>query len=487
MYGTGRPLGPMTLVSTTLQQDRECNSIAPTPLSKKGKEEEEAFEEHVHPASTGRKSRESHGSSIADFDPHPLPTYGGRPPARRARLTPSDSSTDISYRPSEATPIVRIGPTGKMKTRESSFKKKDYSYLRPLGSGAFGTVELHQHKRNGRLLALKTTRTPAIAYTDGIPSEIHIVRDILGNAHAHLPKLHHFTTHSLARIDYWMDYYDGGDLVHLSEYHHDRCSRNVPEGFIWHALTQLASALAFLHTGIDRSDPDKPRPTHWQPVIHRDIKPENVFLKLPPREPPTKDNAPNNNNKRKKKKILYPTLVLGDFGLATTQMTSGSPGHYIGTPAYQPPQLPIHTIYSDSWAIGAVTHFLALGCPPLAPRPLSSSLPLCDYDCDPNVREIGDVRAEGYSAGLQEYLCQWLCWEEEKRPLGLKGALRAEAGRFLWLADGGVEVGVEGWEEWVRGGGLVGEVEGWWGRGAKGGKEERMGGDGERVLVVRNP
>ena len=83
---------------------------------------------------------------------------------------------------------------------------------------------------------------------------------------------------------------------------------------------------------------------------------------------------------------------------------------------------------------------------------------------------MGDGGSEGgkvgYSATLKEYLDYWLCWDERDRPLGLRGVLRAEAGRLMFLADGGVEVGVGGWEEWVRGGGagLAKRT----GRGAKG-------------------
>ena len=87
------------------------------------------------------------------------------------------------------------------------------------------------------------------------------------------------------------------------------------------------------------------------------------------------------------------------------------------------------------------------------------------------MRDVVDVTClkggmAGYSPTLKEYLDYWLCWDERDRPLGLRGVLRAEAGRLMFLADGGVEVGVGGWEEWVRGGGagLAKRT----GRGAKG-------------------
>ncbi|KAL8807685.1 MAG: hypothetical protein Q9200_004570, partial [Gallowayella weberi] len=274
---------------------------------------------------------------------------------------------EVFNQSSQAALRGNIAPNGKSKIKESSFKK-DFTYIRPLGEGSFGKVYLYKHKRSARLLAVKTSRKLPPVYISGLPSEVHIIRDILGNSHAHLPKLYHFH-HSLTRIEYWMDFCNGGDLVNLQDYYSTRSLR-VPEGFIWHAFIQLASALAFLHTGVDRADPDKARPKHWQPVIHRDIKPDNIFLKITSAPTSTATNP-----------TRYPTLILGDFGLATTQLTSGKKGQYIGTPAFQPPQLPFHTITSDIWALGAIIHHLALDRPPIASLPSSSSsLPLSQHE-----------------------------------------------------------------------------------------------------------
>ncbi|KAL8801051.1 MAG: hypothetical protein Q9182_004743 [Xanthomendoza sp. 2 TL-2023] len=325
-------------------------------------------------------------------------------------------------------PLPARNRSTKDRIKESSFRK-DFGYIRPLGEGSFGKVSLYKHNHSARLLAVKTTRKPPPVYIAGVPSEVHIIRDILGNSHAHLPKLYHFH-HSPTRLEYWMDFCNGGDLFTLQDYYITR-SLPVPEGFIWHAFIHLASALAFLHTGTDRADPEKPPPKHWQPVIHRDIKPENIFLKLPPQPTST---------------ITYPTLILGDFGLATTDLTSPTPGQDLGTPAFQPRHLPHHTIASDTYALGAIIHHLALSFPPFSSSSSSSSFFLQSIP-------IHDVTDAGYSPHLQTHIHAWLHEDDTQRPVGLQGVLRAEAGQVLWLGDGGVEVGVAGWERWVREGG----------------------------------
>ncbi|KAI4145628.1 MAG: hypothetical protein L6R39_003748, partial [Caloplaca ligustica] len=230
--------------------------------------------------------------------------------------------------------------------------KTECAFIRDIGEGGFGKVELHRHKRSKKLVVLKRTSAYA-GYIKGMPSELHILRDIIGNAHDRLPRLYNCSI-SLSEVQLWMDYCDGGDLLELNDYFRDR-RRLVPEGFVWHVLTQLASALAYLHTGLlDRSQPQLRPPPGWQPIVHRDIKPDNVFLKLAP--------AATTNQ--------YPDIILGDFGLATTTLETGSKGgRFVGTPQWQPPELPIHTTASDVWSVGAIIHCLTLGVLPLKEKP----------------------------------------------------------------------------------------------------------------------
>ncbi|KAI4102649.1 MAG: hypothetical protein L6R37_004305 [Teloschistes peruensis] len=336
-----------------------------------------------------------------------------------------------SRQDSQITLCGELAPNGVYKIEESPFQK-DYIWVEDVGEGGFGKAELYAHRITGQKLVCKKTRDP-VDYIDGVPTEIHIMRDILGNRHPHLARILHFN-HSLAETHAWMPYHNGGDLYDLVRYYHSGRRRYVPEAFIWHIFVQLASATAYLHTGCDRSSPDQPPPRLWQPIVHRDIKPDNVFLHHTPGQ------------------TGYTDAILADFGLATTSLLS-SKYTFIGTPMYQPPQLPTHTIASDIWSVGATIHFLCTGIPPLVvqdkkldPRPSTF------YDTDPSVRYVHDIAEHGFSQWLKVALGEWLSWEEDKRPMGLKGCLKVEGYRMLWLGEGGVEESMEDWERWIKNG-----------------------------------
>ncbi|KAL8989437.1 MAG: hypothetical protein Q9177_001673 [Variospora cf. flavescens] len=307
---------------------------------------------------------------------------------------------------------------------ESNFQN-DYTFIRDIGEGGFGKVELHKHNVTRELVVLKRAQM-SHEYIKGQPAEVYILRDIVGKRHDRLPKLYHVNT-SLAEIHIWQDYCDGGDLQVFGQYFADR-KRHIPEGFIWHVLTQLSAALAYLHTGLlDRSHPELEAPASWQPVVHRDIKPENIFLKLVPTET-----------------NLYPNIVLGDFGLATTKMNTGCETEpRRSTRTSGPP---------------AVVHYLALGAVPLKVVPRDYPIDPKWWEFDRAARYVHDVRQNGYSEQLYEAIGEWLNWEERKRPAGLRGFLRAEAGRLMFLAEGGSQQPWERWWAWILRGGTRQQV-----------------------------
>ncbi|KAL8781843.1 MAG: hypothetical protein Q9213_005818, partial [Squamulea squamosa] len=375
-YSTEKHLGVANVSLRGSLQDFKSHSIGLTRVSEKP--DEKTFEGRVGLLEVGQDGHEYHVPGIFGSVTR-RPSIRRQHPMRKARLIPSDGTTETFQQTSAATLCGSLKSNGKYDIEESSFRKQS-RFIKDIGEGGFGKVELRKHKKTFQLLALKITRS-AVEHIDNVPAEVHIIRDILGNVHSNLPKLYHFN-HSLAQLEFWMEYCDGGDLVSLCEYHQDE-HLFIPEGFLWHSLVQLTSALAFIHTGVDRSDPDRPHPPNWQPVTHRDIKPDNIFLKLPPPSPSARN-----------RKIIYPTLILGDFGLATTCLSLGELDVYIGTPAYQPPQLPQHTIYSDIWAVGAIIHYLALGHPPIKEQPYYDSRSLSEFECDPGVREVGDMTGE---------------------------------------------------------------------------------------------
>ena len=103
------------------------------------------------------------------------------------------------------------------------------------------------------------------------------------------------------------------------------------EGFIWHVFIQLAEALDAMHH----------RGT--QHVVHRDVKPSNVFLKTAYR--------PGH---------AFPTVKLGDYGLATTKAHSTG----CGTWEWIGPEIALSS-RGDVWALGAIIHALCHGVGPV--------------------------------------------------------------------------------------------------------------------------
>lgn len=220
---------------------------------------------------------------------------------------------------------------------------ENYKQVGHVGSGGFGNCLLLQNRSS---MALRVCKVQKRVKGTSEPLEIEVLRDILHD-HPRIVRLHEAITHTHT-MQLYFDYYPGGDLFGvMARYVQEWLA--VPESFIWHCFLQLTEALAFIHHGYDRRQRcGPPTASEWQPIIHGDIKPENIFL-----GPPTADSHG------------YPSIVLGDFGLATIEEYP-----IAGTWKWQPPELPMTSKKADVWALGAVIHALAHdGRAPLLPRP----------------------------------------------------------------------------------------------------------------------
>ncbi|KAL8899281.1 MAG: hypothetical protein Q9207_006273, partial [Kuettlingeria erythrocarpa] len=131
--------------------------------------------------------------------------------------------------PSQQSSITLCGSicstTHTYKIEEPRFRS-ECTFLRPLGQGGFGRIELHRHNATTKLIVLKRA-TVSHEYIDGLPAEIHVLKTIIANRHPCLPTLFHTNT-SLAELHIWQDYADGGDLAHLGYYFTAR-QRRIPE------------------------------------------------------------------------------------------------------------------------------------------------------------------------------------------------------------------------------------------------------------------
>ncbi|KAF6219934.1 hypothetical protein HO133_003759 [Letharia lupina] len=179
---------------------------------------------------------------------------------------------------------------------------ESYKQVGHVGSGGYGNCLLLQNRSN---MSLRVCKVQKRRKSISKPLEIEILRNILYD-HPRIVVLHEAIMHTNT-MQLYFDYYPGGDLFKLMVRYIEEW-QGVPESFIWHCFLQISEGLAYIHHGYDRRQLGGPPPdSEWQPIIHGDIKPENIFL-----GPPTPDSHG------------YPSLVLGDFGLATVDETSFS-------------------------------------------------------------------------------------------------------------------------------------------------------------------
>ncbi|KAL9613782.1 MAG: hypothetical protein Q9167_001673, partial [Letrouitia subvulpina] len=253
-----------------------------------------------------------------------------------------------------------------------------HRWVKHLGTGGEGSTHLLEREYDNKVVCCKVIPRRS-HHAPVVAKELTIVKDLLGH-HDRIIQIHAAIA-SPRQTEIYMDYCDGGDLHQfINSYYFNPAhpAAAIPESFIWHAFAQLAEALLYIHHGVSPSDLPKQRHlppsggsssspsssifrADWLPVIHRDIKPSNILLRLAPYA------ASHHPGPQP-----YPRLVLADFGLA---LPSAAPHLLptsvasVGTPEWQPPELPVHSTKSDVWAVGAVVWALCTGGPPIRPIP----------------------------------------------------------------------------------------------------------------------
>lgn len=211
----------------------------------------------------------------------------------------------------------------------------DYEILERVGAGAMGTVWKAQHKRLGRVVALKVLK-PSLAsdarYVERLRREARLV------AALNHPNI--VTGHDLGE--------EGGYHYFVMEYVEGRSLRSLlgewgmfSEEWVRQVARQVARAL-------DHA---------WQRgVIHRDVKPGNILL----------DAAGN--------------VKLTDLGLAKgpTDASLTRDGATLGTPYYIAPEQArdpeTADVRSDLYSLGATLYHMATGVPPFQGETLAEVL-----------------------------------------------------------------------------------------------------------------
>ena len=215
---------------------------------------------------------------------------------------------------------------------------RDLVFVRRIKESTTCSVDLVALR--GDPTALYVRKTITLEPTDGhaIGMAINEVAIMRAVRHTHVVELHDsWTIDNGSTVVIVMSYAPGGSLRDAIVT--ARAKRKyIPESRILRWLTQLASALAHLHT---------------RGVLHRDIKPANVFLDA-------NDNA-----------------ILGDFGLSCViSRCGGRASASLGTPHYASPEIlsseASYTSRTDVWSLGVTLYTLCQLIRPFRGRTLKA-------------------------------------------------------------------------------------------------------------------
>ena len=205
-------------------------------------------------------------------------------------------------------------------------KRSKYRLLGVIGEGQFGRVYCANHRRTGRLVALKELdkhRFPTHKF-------LRELRFLLSLQHANIVTCHALEHTSTGRY-LVMDYCEGGTLRSLME-----------EDVQLHPAQGL-KLITDLLLGLDHA--------HSRNIIHCDIKPENILLTL---------------------QAQGWTARVSDFGIARLhQENSSSSSGNTGSPAYMAPErfYGQHSATSDLYAVGVILFELLAGYRPFSGLP----------------------------------------------------------------------------------------------------------------------
>ncbi|CAK9063742.1 unnamed protein product [Durusdinium trenchii] len=211
---------------------------------------------------------------------------------------------------------------------------KKNEFIRVLGKGAFGVVELWRQKFKDEQLGAQLERLVA-AKRDlplhGSQMDCYISCVLPGQEAQVLKALEH--PHIVTYMGSWVNrkeedliivqhYCDGGDLAHYIFYK-KKNKELIPETNVIQWLAQLSHALQYCHKRAK--------------ILHRDVKPSNVFL--------TQD---------------LRSVQLGDFGIAKNlRSTATLCQTVVGTQAYMSPELTRMQKYgpkTEVWSLGATLY-----------------------------------------------------------------------------------------------------------------------------------
>ena len=239
-------------------------------------------------------------------------------------------------------------------------KMRQYTKLRQIGSGTFGTVYLAQDNRTGKTVVMKevslrgacadltsAANPTCIKLNDSLRTSLaglppkeqqaskNEVRVLQALRHSHIIAYHDsFVTSGGARANdaklcIVLEWASGGDMSDLIS-RRKQLGQRFSEPDILRYCYQMCSALAHCH--------------HNVRLLHRDLKPANIFISA--------DGS----------------LKIGDFGISRFLSNSGALAQtQCGTPLYMSPEMARgerYTSAADVWAVGCIVYeMMALSSP----------------------------------------------------------------------------------------------------------------------------
>lgn len=199
----------------------------------------------------------------------------------------------------------------------------NYDFIKIIGKGAFGIVELWQQRFNDeKLVAAKRVHVGEMTAeeVERTRQEAQVLKSL---QHPHVVKyLGSWVSRQKEDLIIIQEYCEGGDLAHFI-YFKKKSGEQISEELVMQWLAQLTHALQYCHK--------KAR------ILHRDFKPSNIFL--------SED---------------LQSVRLGDFGIAKNLRSTASLCQtVVGTQAYMSPELTRMQKYgpkTEVWSLGATLY-----------------------------------------------------------------------------------------------------------------------------------
>ena len=149
---------------------------------------------------------------------------------------------------------------------------KDHEFNRQLQRGSQGCVDKWTHIPSNTVIAVKI-----IQCTKRTPDEV-VIHQELPPHESIIGYLGYYEDQPIRkRGSLILEYCPFGDLYDFYTRAMKENNYTCSEAFMWSVYSQLISALALLHRGIDAQYPQGR--DGWRPIVHQDIKFENVLVK----------------------------------------------------------------------------------------------------------------------------------------------------------------------------------------------------------------